>query len=77
MNLFRLLLIAGAIWLVWRLLRGVQVHISRIERPAPPVPGRPDGDYEPMAKCARCGVHLPASALSPAGLCGKCASDRT
>lgn len=68
MNLFKLLLIGAALWIVWRLLQGVRVHISRIEPPPKPE------EFEKMARCAACGVHLPASALSPAGLCGKCAS---
>lgn len=66
MNLFRILLICAAIWIIWRILRGVRVHISRIDPPKP-------DQYEAMARCRKCGVHLPASALSKSGLCGKCA----
>lgn len=70
MNLFRLLLLIAAAWLVWRLLRGLRVHVSRIE---PPKAASPE-TFEPMARCSRCGVHQPAQSLSSAGLCGKCAS---
>jgi len=70
MNLFRLLLLIAAIWILWRLLRGLRIHISRIEPPR-----MPSETFEPMAKCARCGVHQPASALSANGLCGKCATE--
>ena len=68
MNLFKLLLLAAAVWIVWRLLRGLRVQVTRIETP----PAQPE--FEAMARCARCGVHLPDSALSPGGLCGKCTS---
>lgn len=67
--MFRLLLIAAAIFIVWRLLRGFRVHIERIPPPPPQQPDR----YEPMARCAKCGCHLPAAALSKSGLCGRCA----
>lgn len=66
MNLFKLILLAAAAWIVWRLLRGLRVQVSRIEPAQPP-------EFEKMARCAQCGVHLPGNALSPAGLCGKCA----
>ncbi len=65
--MFRFLLLAAAAWILWRLLRGVRVQISRIESPP-----KPD-EYLAMARCAKCGVHLPAAALSASGLCGKCA----
>jgi uncharacterized protein len=68
MNVFRILLILAAIWIVWRLLRGLRIHISRAQSPPQP----PGENFEPMARCAQCGVHLPASALSPDGRCGKC-----
>ena len=68
--LFRLLLIAAAVWIVWRLLRGLRIQINRHQDAQPPAE-----NYEPMAKCARCGVHLPASALSADSRCGKCAAE--
>ncbi|TXH03889.1 MAG: hypothetical protein E6R07_10795 [Nevskiaceae bacterium] len=64
--MFRLLLLAAAAFIVWRLLRGVRIHVERVQ---PPPPER----YEPMARCAKCGTHLPAAALSRSGLCGRCA----
>ncbi len=33
---------------------------------------RPPERFEPMARCAQCGVHLPVSALSRNGRCGRC-----
>jgi hypothetical protein len=66
MGLFRLLLIAAAIWIVWRVLRGVRIHVERV---SPQQPER----FEPMARCAKCGCHLPAAALSKSGCCGRCA----
>lgn len=69
MNLFKLLLLGAALWIVWRILRGLRIQVSRIEAPQQ----KPD-QFEPMTRCARCGVHLPAAALSSQGLCGKCAA---
>ena len=63
--MFRLLLIAAAVFIVWRLLRGLRIHVERVQ---PPAPER----YEPMAQCAKCGTHLPAAALSKSGCCGRC-----
>lgn len=66
MNLLRLLLLAAAIWLVWRIVRQVRGQLQR--RPPPPEVD----SYEPMAPCARCGTYLPAKSLNKAGLCGRC-----
>lgn len=70
MNLFRILLLCLAVWIVWRLLRGWRVQVSRN---APPEQ-KPVEDFEKITRCAACGVHLPVSALSPTGRCGKCSS---
>lgn len=66
MNLLRLLLLAAAIWLVWRIVRQMR---GQLERKTPPA--GPDS-YEPMARCAKCGTYLPARALNAQGLCGRC-----
>lgn len=66
----RLLLIAAAVWFGWKLWKNWQ-QVSRIAHEAQ---RQKDPErFEPMVRCARCGVHLPASALSNTGLCGKCA----
>lgn len=70
MNLFRFLLLAAAIYLIVRLIRAGRASISR--KNAAPQPPRPEQTYEPMGRCARCGTHLPQSALSRAQLCGRC-----
>lgn len=70
MNLFRFLLLAAAIYLIVRLIRASRASITR--KSAPPPPSRPEQSYEPMGRCARCGTHLPQSALSRAQLCGRC-----
>ncbi|HEX4895022.1 MAG TPA: PP0621 family protein [Solimonas sp.] len=67
MNLFRLLILVALAYLAWRLYRHLRAP------PAPPAQP-PPASYEPMARCSRCGVHLPASALSATGLCGRCSS---
>lgn len=64
-HMFRLLLIAAAIWIVWRILKGFRIHVERVQPPPPE-------SFEPMARCAKCGTHLPASALSKSGTCGRC-----
>ncbi|MDR2990582.1 MAG: hypothetical protein LBU72_01370 [Burkholderiaceae bacterium] len=46
-----LLAVAAAVWL-WR--RGQRVSAARARRPSVGAP-------QPMLRCARCGVHLPAS----------------
>lgn len=63
--MFRLLLIAAAIWIVWRILKGFRIHIERVQPPPPE-------KFEPTARCAKCGTHLPAAALSKSGTCGRC-----
>ena len=70
MNLFRILLLCLAVWIVWRLLRGWRVRVSR---DTPPQETQAQ-DFEKITRCAQCGVHLPVSALSPSGRCGKCSS---
>jgi hypothetical protein len=67
MNLFRLLLLAAALWVVWRLWRAVQARLA-----PPPAPGG-DENFEPMARCQRCGAHLPVASLTRSGHCIKCA----
>src|SRR5262249_46760057 len=64
--LFRLLLLAAAAIVVWRLLQSLGVL-------APPR-GRPgaEQEFDPMARCARCGTYLPVKALSADGRCGRC-----
>ena len=65
--MLKLLIIGVVVWLLLRGLRGVFGGEARAPKPAAPE------HYEPMARCARCGVYLPASALSKSGLCGNCA----
>ncbi|MEQ1439631.1 PP0621 family protein [Fontimonas sp. SYSU GA230001] len=64
MNLLRLLILVAAVWLVWRIVRQVRQQLPRQSPPA--------DLYEPMARCAKCGTHLPAKSLNSAGLCGRC-----
>ena len=59
-----LLLVALALWIA-RTLR------EMLAPPRPP-PQSPHG-FEPMARCARCSVHVPAERLDRAGLCAQCA----
>lgn len=68
MTLLRFLLLAAAAWLVWRIFRQVQ---AQLDRPSPPRDEAPD-TYEPMARCAKCGTHMPAKVLNSKGTCGRC-----
>lgn len=62
MNLFRVLLLLAATYLVWRLWRRF------FATPAAP----PKDDYLPTARCGKCGAHVAAETLSRDGLCGRC-----
>ncbi|SFF38444.1 hypothetical protein SAMN04488120_103108 [Fontimonas thermophila] len=66
MNLLRLLLLAAAIWLIWRIVRQVRTQLRH--KPPPPAADH----YEPMARCNKCGTFLPARSLNTQGLCGRC-----
>ena len=64
-RLLQLLLFAALIWIVWRLVR------KALAPPPPASPGEPP-KFEPTARCARCGTHVPSTQLDPAGLCPRC-----
>ena len=54
MGIFRLVIIAALIWLVWRILRRTLL--------APPQQGNPPpSGNQKMVRCAECGVHTPES----------------
>lgn len=61
----RILLLAAAIWLGWKLWKNWQAQAQLRQRQNPEA-------FEPTVQCRQCGVHLPVSAVSPTGLCGKC-----
>jgi hypothetical protein len=65
--LFRLLLLIGLAAIVWRLVRNALAPPSS----AGPHPDAAPG-FEPTARCARCGTHVPRTQLDPAGLCPRC-----
>ncbi len=60
--LLLLLLLAVLAAIVWRVLRAL----------APPPREPPAPRFEPTARCARCGTHVPAAQLDAAGLCTHC-----
>ncbi|MES0873015.1 hypothetical protein [Sinimarinibacterium thermocellulolyticum] len=64
MNILRILLLVAAAWLVWRIVRQIRAQL----RQQPPV----SNEFEPMARCAACGTHLPARSLDATGRCGRC-----
>jgi Flp pilus assembly protein TadB len=63
----KLILVVAAAWIAWRVWSTVQQQRDRVQRRDPDA-------FEPMVRCRQCGVHLPRSAVSTQGLCGKCAS---
>lgn len=65
-KLIQLLLIGAAIWFGLRLYRQWKQAQDRVDAP------RGQDAFERTVRCSRCGVHLPASAVSSTGLCGKC-----
>lgn len=70
MGIFRLLVLAGLVWLVYRLLKNWRIEIS------PRQPQAPER-FEPMARCTGCGLYLPAQSLSSTGRCGACEKSRS
>jgi hypothetical protein len=62
-RLVQLLLLIALAVIVWRLVR------RALAKPAPP------GEaprFEPMARCNRCGTHVPSAQLDAAGACARC-----
>lgn len=66
MSIFRLLLIAAALYLLWRLGRVLLKKLNSKNESEP--------QYLPTVACARCATHVPPDTLSPSGLCGKCSA---
>lgn len=64
--LVRLVLVGLAVWFGLRLWRHWKASQARVTPPREPE------RFEPTVRCRACGVHLPQSAVSAAGLCGKC-----
>ena len=66
-TVLKFLLLIAAAWIAWRAWTTIQQQRNRVHRNEPEA-------FEPMVRCRQCGVHLPRSAVSTQGLCGKCAS---
>jgi len=65
MSIFRLLVLGLIAWFVYRILRSWSATPGTGRRPGPE-------QYELMARCGRCGVHLPRDAISERGRCSAC-----
>jgi hypothetical protein len=65
MNVFRFLLLCLILWIAYRALLGPGGRAQTRQAP----PGK--DEFEPMERCARCGVHMPRSVLD-GGLCSGC-----
>jgi len=64
-RLVQLLLLIALAVIAWRLLR------RALAPPAPP-PREDAAAFEPTARCARCGTHVPRAQLDAAGACARC-----
>jgi hypothetical protein len=60
--LLLLLLLVAVAAIAWRLLRGA----------LGPPPAQAPPKFEPTARCARCGTHVPRTELDAAGACARC-----
>ncbi len=67
-KLIQFVLLGVAIWFGLRLYRQWKLNQDRIDSP------RGQERFERTVRCTSCGVHLPASAVSANGQCGKCSS---
>ena len=61
-RLLLLLLLVALALIAWRLLRGA----------LGPPPAQDAPKFEPTARCARCGTHVPRDQLDAAGTCARC-----
>lgn len=64
-SLVKLLLLAVLAYVVWRLVS------KALAPPTPPGAGAPP-QFEPTARCAKCGTHVPSAQLDAQGLCPRC-----
>ena len=62
-RLLQLLILVALAVVIWRLVRKML---------APP-PTPPPPEFQPTAKCTRCGTHVPRAELDAAGVCRRCA----
>ena len=53
MNFFRLLILALAVWLAYRVIK------YYLARPKPPAPRAGSTSTPDMVRCAQCGLHVP------------------
>lgn len=67
-SIVKLLIVGVAIWFGLRLYRQWKLNQGGLQPPRDP------DAFERMVQCRSCGVHLPASAVSASGQCGKCNS---
>lgn len=66
--MLRLLLVIVAGFMVWRLVRYALKALQAPDQPPPPA----EPPFEPMARCPRCGAHVPQAQLGAEGECKRC-----
>jgi hypothetical protein len=70
-RLLQLLLLAALVWIVWRLVRKALAPPRAGGSGEPGAAAEPP-QFEPTARCARCGTHVPRAQLDAAGVCRRC-----
>jgi hypothetical protein len=64
-RLLQLLLLIALAYVAWRLVR------KALAPPAAPGDAAPP-QFEPTARCTKCGTHVPRAELDAAGTCSRC-----
>jgi hypothetical protein len=64
-RLVQILLLLALAWLIWRVVKNLL---------GPRAPDRAPPEFQPTARCAACGTHLPREQLDADGRCPPCAA---
>lgn len=62
-RILQILLLLALAWLLWRVVK----NLLAPRAPAPP-------EFQPVARCASCGTHVPREQLDAAERCPRCAT---
>ncbi|MBI3171555.1 MAG: hypothetical protein HYZ32_03060 [Hydrocarboniphaga effusa] len=64
-RILQILLLLALAWTIWRVVKNWL---------APRPDSRATPEFEPTARCAQCGTHVPRAQLDAAGRCPRCAA---
>lgn len=70
-RILQILLLLALIWIAWRMLRAFLSSRGGADRRD--ADRRETPRFEPIARCGKCGTHVPREQLDPAGVCQRCA----